>query len=120
MNGPGELDLPGGQISVRIVGHLLPQDQDAVQRRAKLMGHVGQELGFVFRGERQFRGFLLHRAARLIDFLVLAFDFDVLLRELARLLLQLLIGLLQLFLLRLEFARQANEQLDREGWQPRP
>ena len=44
------------------------------------------------------------RAARLLDFLVLALHLDVALGELLRLLLELLVGLLQLLLLRLQFA----------------
>ena len=46
------------------------------------------------------------RAAGLLDFLVLAFDFDVLFGELLRFLRQLLVGLLQFFLLHLEFGGQ--------------
>ena len=48
-------------------------------------------------------GLLLQRAARLLDFLVLALDLDVALGELLRLLLELLVGLLQLALLGLQF-----------------
>ena len=51
-------------------------------------------------------GLLFQRAARLLDFLVLAFHFDVLFGELLRLLRQLFVGLLQFFLLRLQFGGQ--------------
>ena len=95
------------QVAVRIVAELLAQDQDAVERRAQLVRHVGQEFGLVLRGQRQFGGLFFQGAPRLLDFLVLAFDFDVLFGELLRLLLQLLVGLLQLLLLRLQFGRPA-------------
>ena len=89
-------DLLRREISVRVVGELLAEDQDAVERRAQLVRHVGQELGLVFRGERELGCLFFERAPRLLDFLVLAFDFDVALGELLRLLLELLVGLLQL------------------------
>ena len=77
-----------------------------VERRAQLVRHVGEELGLVLRGERQLGGLLLERAAGLLDLLVLALDFDVLLGELLRLLRQLLVGLLQLALPRLQLDGQ--------------
>ena len=44
-------------LSVRLPSglslQLLAEDQDRVQRRAQLVGHVGQELGLVLRGQRQ-------------------------------------------------------------------
>ena len=83
---------------------LLAEDQDAVERRAQLVRHVGQELGLVLRGQRQLGRLLLQRAARLLDLLVLALHLDVALGELLRLLLELLVGLLQLALLRLQLA----------------
>ena len=92
------------QIALRIVGQLLAEDQDAVERRAQLVRHVGQELGLVLRGERQLGRLFLERAAGLLDLLVLALDLDVALGQLLRLLLELLVGLLQLALLRLQFA----------------
>jgi hypothetical protein len=91
-------------VCVRIVGELLAKNEDAVQRRAQLVRHVGQEFRLIFRGERELRCFLLECATRLLDFLVLSFDFDVTLGELLGFLLQLLIGLLQFALLRLQFA----------------
>ena len=82
------------------------QDQDRVQRRSQLMRHVGEELGLVLRRQRQFRGLLLERAARLLDLVVLAFDLDVLLSQLLRAERQLFVGLLQLALPRLQLGRQ--------------
>ena len=86
----------GDQVAVGVVGELLAEDQDAVQRRAQLVRHVGEEFGLVLRGERELGRLLLERAARLLDLLVLALDLDVALGELLRLLLELLVGLLQL------------------------
>ena len=59
------------------------------------MGHVGEELGLVFRGERQLGGFFLERVAGLLDLGVLALDLGVLLGEQPGLGAQLLIGLLE-------------------------
>ena len=106
MDGARELDLLAGQVAVRVVGELLAQHQNAVQRRTQLVRHVGQELGLVLRSQRQLLGLLFQRAPRLLDFLVLAFHFDVLLGELLRFLRQLFVGLLQFFLLGLQFGGQ--------------
>src|SRR5204863_7632019 len=94
------------QIAVGVFGELLAEDQDAVQRRAQLVRHVGEEFGLVLRGQREFARLLLQRAAGLFDFLILALDFDVALGELLGLLLELLVGLLQFLLLGLQFARE--------------
>ena len=83
-----------------------------VERRAQLVRHVGQELGLVLRGERQLGGLFLERAAGLLDFLVLALHFDVAFGELLRLLLELLVGLLQLALLGLQFAGELLRLLE--------
>ena len=96
------------QVAVRVFGQLLAEDQDRVERRAQLVAHVGQELGLVLRGERKLGRLVFERAARLLDFLVLALHLDVALGELLRLLLQLLVGLLQLLLLRLQLAGELS------------
>ena len=101
MDGAGEFDLLGGQVALRVVGQLLAENEDRIERRAQFVRHVGQEFRLVFRGQRQFGRLLLQRAPGLLDFLVLAFDLDVALGELLRLLLELLVGLLQFLLLRL-------------------
>ena len=54
-------------------------------------------------GERQLRGLFFQRAARLLDLLVLSFDFDVSLGKLLRLLRELFVGLLKFLLLCLKF-----------------
>ncbi len=104
LDGAGEFDLLTRQVAVRVLGKLLAQDQDAVERRAQLMRHVGQELGLVFRRERKLARLFFQGATCLFDFLVLALDFDVAFRQLLRLLLELIVGLLQLPLLRLQLA----------------
>jgi hypothetical protein len=48
VNGAREFDLTGGQITFRVVGQLLAQDENAVERRAQLVAHIRQELGLVF------------------------------------------------------------------------
>ena len=102
VDGARELDLLRREVAVGVVGELLAEDQDAVERRAQLVRHVGEELGLVLRGERELLGLLLERVPGLLDLLVLALDLDVLLGEQLRLLLELLVGLLQLLLLRLQ------------------
>ena len=82
---------------------LLAEDEDRIERGAQFVRHVGEEFGFVFGRERQFRRLFLQRAAGLLDFAALAFHFDVLLGQLPRLLRQLFVGLLQFLLLRLQF-----------------
>ena len=93
-----EFDLLRRQVALRIVGQLLAQDQNAVQRRPQLVRHVGQELGLVAGGQRELGRLVFERATGLFDFLILAFDLDVLFGKLLRLLRQLLVGLLQLLL----------------------
>ena len=79
VDGLGELDLlsPSG-CRLGVPAELIGQDQQAVERRAQLVRHVGEEFGLVLRGQRELLGLLLQRLARLLDFLVLALDFLVL------------------------------------------
>ena len=106
VDGAGKFYLLRGEIASRIFTELLPQNQDAIQRRAQFMRHVRQELRFVFGGQRQLLGLALKRAARLLNLLVLAFHLDILLSQLLRLLRQLFVRLLQLFLLSLQLSGQ--------------
>ena len=101
-----------GQVAVRILRQLLAENEDAVERRAQLVRHVGEEFGLVLRGERELGGLLLDRAPCLLDFLVLRLDLDVAVGELLRLLLELLVGLLQLALLRLQLGRELLRLLE--------
>ena len=106
VDGAGEVDLLERQIAFRVVAELLAQNQDAVERRAQLVRHVGEEFRLVLRRQRELGGLLFQRAAGLLDFLILALHLDVAFGELLRLLLELLVGLLQLALLGLQFAGQ--------------
>jgi len=94
------------QVAFTVLGQLIGQDEQAVKRRAQLVGHIGQELGFVFRGERQLLGFLFQGLPGLLNFGVFAFDFGVLLGEQFGFLLQFEVGLLQFLLPALKFFRQ--------------
>ena len=73
-----------GHVVVGVVLELLGEDQQAVQRRAQLVGHVGDELGLVLRGDRELAGLLLDEALGLLDLVVLLLGLDVLLGEQAR------------------------------------
>ena len=106
VNRAGELDLTAGKIAIRVVCELLAEDQDAVEGRAQLVRHVCKELGFVLRGQRELGRLFLKRSPGLLDFIVLAFDFRVLLGQLLRLLFELLVRQLELFLLGLQLGRQ--------------
>jgi hypothetical protein len=101
-----KLHLLGFQIALGIIGQLLRQNQHAVERRAQLVRHVSEKLGLVLGGERQLSGLFLYGVAGLLDFSVLAFDLGVLLGQLLGFVAQLLVGLLQLFLLGLQLGRQ--------------
>ena len=57
------------------------EDQQAVERRAQLVRHVGQELGLVLRGQRELRRLLLEAAPRQLDLAVLDLDVAVLLES---------------------------------------
>ena len=102
----GEIDLLGREVAAAVLGELLAENQNRIQRRAQLVRHVGEELRLVFRRQGELRGLFFQRAPCLFDFLVLALDFDVLLGELLRLRGQLLVGLLQLGLAGLQLDRQ--------------
>ncbi len=72
-----------------------------------------------FGRERKLGGLFLKRAPRLLDLLILALDLDVALGQLLGLLFELLVGLLQLPLLGLQFARELlrlRQQSSRSAW----
>jgi hypothetical protein len=100
------LDLLRTEIALGVVGQLLPQNQNAVQRRPQFVRHVREELRLVARRQRQLRRLFFERATRLFDFLILALDLDVLFGQLLRLLRQLFVGLLQFLLPGLQLRRQ--------------
>ena len=101
-----ELDLLRAQRAGCVLGQLLTQDQNRIQRRAQLVRHVGQEFRLVLRRQRQFGRLLFQRATRLLHLGVLALDFGVLFGQQPRLGAQLFVGLLQFALPRLQFHRQ--------------
>ena len=105
-DGAGKLDLFRRQVAVRVRRKLIGENEQAVERRAQLVGHVREELGLVARGERELLRLAFQRLPRLLDLAVLAFDFFVLLEELPRLFLQLLVGLLQFLLPALQLGRE--------------
>ena len=108
----GELDLLVGEVAVGVFAELLAEDEDAVERRAQFVRHVGQELRLVLRGEGELGRLLFQGAAGLLDFLVLAFDLGVLLGELLGLVGELLVGLLQFLLLALQLAGELLRLLE--------
>ena len=106
VDGLGELRLLAREIAVGILGELVRQDEEAVERRAQLVRHVGEKLGLVLRGEGELLGFLLESFASLLHLLVLALHLHVLVGEEAGLFLQLLVGVLELFLPALQLSRE--------------
>ncbi len=114
MNGARVLDLPRGEVLVPVVDELPREDEQAVQRRAKLVRHVREELRLVAGRQGQLLGLLLELLPRELDLAVLALDLALLGGELTGLLLELLVRLLQLLLLGLELVGHAlgfTEQL---------
>src|SRR6185295_11299069 len=101
-----KFDLFVGKVASGISRELLAENEDGIERRAQLVGHVREELGLVLRRERQFSGLFLERAASLFDLSVFALDFGVLLGKQLGLHPQLLIRLLEF--------RLAGLQLDGE------
>src|SRR5205085_1727055 len=84
VNSARELDLLRSQVVIRVLAELLSENQNGVQRGSQLVRHVRQELRLVLGSEGQLFGLLFHRTAGLLDFLVFAFHFDVLLGKLLR------------------------------------
>ncbi len=94
-----ELHLVVLQVAVRIVGQQFRQDQRAVQRRAQLVGHVGEEFRFIATGALQFISALFEHQLHLMQAMVLQVHFVALLRQRLGLFGELLVGLFQLGLL---------------------
>jgi hypothetical protein len=106
VNRSGEFCLLVGEIALRIIGELLTQNKDAVEWRSEFMTHVRKKFGLVFRSQRQFRRLFLNGAASAFDFLIFGLHLDIALGELLGLLFELIVGLLQLALLRLQLGRK--------------
>ena len=94
VDGLGKIHLFGGEIALRIHAQLIGKNQQAVQRGAQFMRHIGKELGFVFRSERKLPGLFFQRLPRLFHFLILAFHLLILVRQQTGFFLQLFVGLL--------------------------
>ena len=69
------------QVAVGVVREQLRQDEQRVERRPQLVGHVREELALVLRRERELLRLLLERGTRELDLLVLDLDAGVLLLE---------------------------------------
>ena len=102
----------GSQVLLGVLGQHLRQNQQVVERRAQLVAHVRQEFALVLRGERELLGLFFERGLGLLDFLVLGFDFGLLLGEQLRFFFQFGVGLLQLLGERLALL----QQLLRSAW----
>ena len=85
----------GGEVAVPVVGEQLGQDQGAVEWRAQLVAHIGEELGLVLVRASQLVGFLDQIDLRARQMVALQ------LKRLG-LLLELRVGLFQLGLLSLK------------------
>ncbi len=59
VDGLGELDLLAASGCLGVLGELAREDEHAVERRAQLVRHVGEELRLVLGGQRQLLGLLL-------------------------------------------------------------
>jgi len=94
----GELHLLAGEVLLGVLREHLGQDQQAVERRPQLVRHVGQELALVLRGQRELLGLLLQLLLGQLDLAVLPLHVRLLGAELPGLGLQLLVGPLQLVL----------------------
>ena len=102
----GEIDLLARQVAAGVVGQLLAENQNRIERSAQFVRHVGQELGFVLRRQGQLGRLFFQRAAGLLHFRVLAFHFGVLLGQQLGLVGQLFVGLLEFALPRLQLDGQ--------------
>ena len=98
----GELDLFIVEVAGGVLRQQLGQDERAVQRRAQLMAHVGEELGLVATGALQFLGTLFQLRLDAAQGGVALVQFVTLVGQGLRLLGKLLVGLFQLGLLRLQ------------------
>src|SRR5690606_40370847 len=71
VDGTGELDLPFGQVALRVVDEQPGEDQHRVERRAQLMTDVGEELGLVLGCLRELLCLLLEPGSRELNLAVL-------------------------------------------------
>ena len=102
MNHGGEFHLFFGQIAVFIFFQQARQNQQAVERRAQFVRHVGKKFRFVFAGNLQIAGFLFDDKLRLSQGLIFFLQLRLLPLQCLRLLFQFFVGLPQFFLLLLQ------------------
>ena len=106
MDGLGKFDLLLGQIAAAVLAKLIGENEEAVEGRAQLVRHVGEEFRLVLGGERELLRLFLERLACLFHLLVLPFYLLLLESEKPGFFFQLLIGLLQFLLPALQFLRK--------------
>src|SRR5688572_3868352 len=70
-----KLHLLVGKVLIIVFCQLPRKNQHAIERRAQLVGHIGQKLRFVFRSKRQLLSLFFHFPARFLNFSVLGFHF---------------------------------------------
>ena len=106
------LHLLDGEVAVRVLREQPGEHQQAVQRGAQLVRHVGEELRLVPRRLVKLLGALLDLLPGLLDLRVLGLDVPVLRGEQRRLVGQLGVGPLQLLLPRLQLGGQPLRLLE--------
>ncbi len=102
VDGPGELDLLVGEVARGVLGQQVRQQQHAVQRRAQLVRHVGQELRLVRADSGQLGGLVLQVGAGVGQLEVAGLQRVTLIFQLLGSQAQLKVGLAQLVLLGLQ------------------
>ncbi|MNN53243.1 hypothetical protein D3C81_1679860 [compost metagenome] len=95
IDGLGELHLLFAEVALAVFRQQLGQNQRAVEWRAQLVGHVGEEFGLVLAGALQVVGASLQLLLGLVQLVVLAVQSVGAIR-------QLLVGLLEFSLLGLQ------------------
>ncbi len=96
VDGLGELHLLAREVSVAVLGERLRQDEQAVERRPELVGHVREELALVFRDELELLRLLFEASRRELHLLVLQLEQLRLVVQLGGLRLELRVRLLEL------------------------
>ncbi|MNJ38136.1 hypothetical protein D3C77_329770 [compost metagenome] len=98
----GKLDLLLAEVVLRVLRQQLGEDQRTVERRAQLVGHIGEELGLVLARALQLFGARLQFELRLVQFTVLAVQCIALVGQGIGTFGQLLVGLFEFGLLSLK------------------
>jgi hypothetical protein len=82
-------DLPRHQVAIAVLGKLVGEDEQAIERCAQFVRHVRQEFRFVLRREGKLLGLVLQSLAGLLNLLVLTLNLHVLVSQETCLLLKL-------------------------------